>query len=77
MTKKYILHPGGITSERDGQLHYVSAAALAKLYSVDMSKCIVVTRHNALGKLRGMDTSKMIKLYPSYDGDYSLPERGL
>jgi hypothetical protein len=40
--KKYILIPDYVISRTDGDLHYVDAMQLARLYNVPLSECIVV-----------------------------------
>lgn len=63
--KRYILHPGYITSRSDGQSHWISAAMLADLYGVHLRDCIVDGpgyRRDTLAKLE--------HLYPRDDGDY-------
>lgn len=42
--KKYVLHPGFITSVNDGDRHFIDALTLARLHCVDINDCYVV-RH--------------------------------
>ncbi|BAO20640.1 hypothetical protein [Pseudomonas phage PPpW-3] len=69
MKRKYVLHPGNITSKRDGQSHYVSAANLADLYSVPMRDCIVDLGD---GSHATLCVPGATHLYPRADGDYRL-----
>jgi hypothetical protein len=69
MKRKYILHPGSIVSMNDGQTHYITAIKLAGLYGVRMDECYV----DSSFALRDVDVSKLIHLWPSYTGNYSLP----
>lgn len=70
--EKYVLHPGPVVSQTDGQTHHISAHQLARLYGVRPVDCVVVFPNSPrLGDLRLRD---LIHLYPRYDGDYRLPE---
>ena len=73
---KYVLHPGKIISQRDGQRHYVGAQVLAMLYKVPMCECVIHEpkpwwpesfHRMAEGRHRGL-----VALYPKYDGNYEL-----
>lgn len=65
---KYILHPGQIRSRTDGQIHYISAAKLARLYGLNLADCIV----HKEPKNYVFDVYD-IHLHPRFDGDYTLP----
>lgn len=41
MEKKYILVPGWITSQTDGDRHFIGASRLAELYGVPMGECVI------------------------------------
>jgi len=69
--KKYILHPGFIYSNVDGDKHYISAFQLCLLYSVKWSECVVYVSDNK----EGMED--LISLYPRSDGNYKLKDDGL
>ncbi len=63
---KYLVFPGYVTSQNDGQSHYVSATDLMQLYGVDPKKCrINPPRITNLG-------ARLIELRPRADGKYSL-----
>lgn len=67
---KYIIVPGYIKSKNDGEIHYISASQLMRLYKVNPLECIV-----ALGKYwhRGrIGIESLIVLRPRYDGNYGL-----
>ena len=69
---RIILNPGYVVSSRDGDVHFISAKKLARLYGVDCNKCIVIPygKPKPLGyKLRADD----LYLYPEDDGDYHIP----
>lgn len=70
-TPKYLLCPGYIRSKKDGQVHYVGASDLMRLYNVDPRECVIF-HHKAEHNHSRMDS--LIKLYPKYNGDYTLPE---
>ena len=61
---RYILHPGKVTSRTDGDIHYISALALAKLYGIEPGKYVVYNRYG----YREKDGD--IHLYPRRDGNY-------
>lgn len=67
--KKYMLHPGWVTSKHDGDRHYINARRLADLYRVSLGQCL-----SACTPEGQANREPLIDLYPSYDGDYTLPE---
>lgn len=75
MAKRYALHPGGVFSRTDGQLHHIGAGRLAALYGVDARDCIVIRdeEHGARAQ-RGIIMGDYIHLYPRYDGNYVPPK---
>ncbi len=66
--KKYALYPGFVTSEYDGERHYITASRLATLYGVDMDKCIVIDTQYDKHRYNG----QLIDLKPRKNGDYDL-----
>ena len=62
--KKYILHPGMITSETDGDEHYINALQLSELYGVNIRDCYV--DRPDCGDLLGVDRKNLIELFPQY-----------
>lgn len=71
---KYCLHPSRIPSKADGQLHYIDAVTLARLYNVPMNECYIVYV-NAPETWIAVKDKNLIHLYPKYDGDYKIYER--
>ena len=69
MTKKYVLHPGAVISNTDGQVHYISAPRLANLYGVDIKECAV-----ADARYDTFTGNGLTRLFPRYNGDYTLPD---
>ncbi len=68
---KYVLHPGFIRSETDGEEHYVSADKLAKLYKINYFECFVASEDS----IKPIPNDpELIHLYPKYDGKYIIPE---
>jgi hypothetical protein len=68
---RIFLHPGIVTSKRDGQRHMISSRQLANLYGVDYSKCIVMYD----GKSKPWPPEEGdIHLYPDYHGRYNKVE---
>lgn len=76
---KYILCPGYIISNYDGQQHYIGAMQLARLYGVDLRECEIYEPApwwpTSFYKWAEECHRDLIKLRPRYDGDYSLPKR--
>ena len=68
---KYIVYGMNMISKNDGQIFYLYACSVARLYKVNPRECIFID-HQDKSKLKGLDTSKYIELYPVYDGDYSV-----
>jgi len=68
--KKYLLIPGHVESKRDGQLHYIGASELARLYGVSIHECIVFIPERS-DKLRGYPKD-LIRLSPDCHGRYNL-----
>ena len=71
---KYILFPGYVVSEYDGQRHYITAGQLARLYGVPLSKCLI-HQYSPLNQGYRKQTAD-IHLYPRSDGKYVLPKTG-
>lgn len=69
MKRKYVLHPGNITRNSDGQSHYVTAAKLADLYGVSLRDCITDLGD---GSHATLTVPGATHLYPRADGDYRL-----
>lgn len=69
---KYLLCPGYVISQTDGELHFVGERQLAELYGVPMSQC-VVRPERAFGRFGWRPPAGAIELRPRYDGNYTLP----
>jgi len=72
--KKYLVLEGEITSQHDGDIHYISGRRLIELYGVNPKECIVVKPGE---EIRGINTSGLILLRPRYDGNYNLEKQGM
>lgn len=66
--RKYAIHPGPIRSRCDDSIHYITYTRLIELYHLNPDECFEATHEN----LRGMDSSKIIHIYPKTSGDYPL-----
>ena len=66
-TKKYIVYPGYVYSQNDGDRHYISFRKLITLYGVHPDECVNADElhpaHNIFG---------LCPLRPKYDGNYKL-----
>lgn len=65
--KKCLLCPGRVRSKTDGDVHFISASNLARLYGVNMEECYIKSQTG------GVDESRLIALHPQYSGNYTLP----
>lgn len=66
--KKYVVHPGWVKSQTDGDVHWVSFLALCRLYKVDPQNCIdASSEYSTTGRdLKAFENH----LYPKSSGDY-------
>ncbi len=73
---KYLVFPGYVVSKNDGDMHFISARQLIRLYGVQVDQCLVassdphtlnffISRHHSLNKL--------INLKQDRSGNYKLP----
>lgn len=78
---RYLLCPGWVTSQTDGQSHYVGAHELARLYGVRKTDCIVapsgdgpVNSRIRAALMGRVNDGELVALYPRYGGGYQLPD---
>lgn len=67
MSADFIVCPGEVISQTDGDVHFISAFTLINLYGVKRTECVIMSP----------STARMEGLYvldPRFDGDYSLPD---
>ena len=74
---RYVLCPGMVTSQNDGQEHYIGSMALARLYGVRPDECEI---YEPAPQWREFEfrqaqarTLGLIRLTPRFDGNYGLP----
>ena len=78
---RYVVYPGVVISQTDGQEHYIGASQLMRLYGVDPAECFIF--EPAPYWTAGMYsynhtlTLGLIELRPRYDGDYDIAKRSL
>lgn len=65
---RYVLHPGYVISEADGDRHFIGGPRLARLYGVDVRQCV----YGDMPDYR--QESGDIHLLPKHSGNYTLPE---
>ena len=74
--KKYILIGGQMMSKSDGDIHYVSATKLCKLYRLNLEECYFYEDDNPSYKreIRGLrhNNPELKILFPRYNGDYEI-----
>ena len=77
MKPKYVVCPGKVTSKNDGQEHYIGPVQLMRLYGVDSRECEIYEPAPWWPQSYYREAEKrqqgIIRLYPRYGGDYSLP----
>lgn len=63
---RYVLHPGFVTSQTDGQRHFINGCKLASLYGVNYFECV-------FGDVSGFKEEEGdIHLRPQSSGNYQL-----
>ena len=72
--KKYLIVPDFVTSNNDGDRHFISAQQLIKLYGVDAEECHVASHPAHLEGFNIGGENPLIILAPRYDGNYQLPQ---
>lgn len=70
--KKYIIVPDTVRSKSDGDIHYIGAGQLIRLYGVNPTECVVADHWNKVSWLKRIYGQNMIVLRPRYHGDYDL-----
>ena len=77
MEIKYVVFPGFITSQTDGQHHYIGAMKRMQLYGVNPKECTIYEPSPDWGpssfRYAQERIAGKIKLRPRRDGDYTLP----
>lgn len=76
---KYVLFPGYVISQTDGDRHYIGPMQLAKLYHVDIQECTIYEPApwwtESYYRSMSIKILGLIKLYPRNDGNYQVPGR--
>lgn len=74
---KYVIKPGFVTSQTDGQRHYISGMKLVDLYGVDLCECEIFEPAQwwptSFWRIAEERHKGLIELRPSNDGIYELP----
>lgn len=68
--RKYVVIPGWVRSQSDGELHFIDAPTLMQLYKIDPKEC--ATMHGDF-RDHGKDFNGLIRLRPRRDGKYEIP----
>ena len=71
---KYYIIPGYIQSKYDGDIHYINADMLMRLYNVNPKECLVLSLDKPyhVKLLDQADTDRVQILKPKYHGDYNV-----
>jgi hypothetical protein len=72
MTIKYLVCPGEVRSQFDGQVHFISAYQLMALYSVSAKECAIKPPGRSTDGYQPPDG--LIELRPDPTGEYELPK---
>lgn len=74
MAKRFVIYPGEVRSQSDGQRHFVSGGELIRHYGLDPRECDIVHDHAASLSPRtagGREPDPaLLPLYPLPSGDY-------
>jgi hypothetical protein len=62
----YVLHPGDVRSQSDGQTHYIGVTALRRLYRVPARARVIIAGVPGYREPEG----EVIHCRPRYDGKY-------
>lgn len=73
-TIKYIVYPDWVTSQHDGDRHFIGLHQLIRLYRVNPSECIDGASSRVCG-INSEDFKRLIELKPRHDGNYALPTK--
>lgn len=75
---KYVIEPGTVTSQRDGQEHYIGPQKLMFLYGVNPKECEIYEPApwwpKSFYEMAAERHKGLVWLAPRYDGNYSLPK---
>jgi len=63
---RYVLYPGPVDSKNDRDTHFIDGPTLAKLYGVDVRKCVYANQHGF------KELPDDVRLFPRFDGNYTL-----
>ena len=67
--RRIILHPGYVVSRKDGDTHFINQYQLAALYSLDITKCLVMP-NTPRGQMDFETREGDVHLYVRYDNNY-------
>jgi len=75
---RYVLHPGFVISQHDGQQHYIGPMTLARLYGVDIKQCVIYEPApwwpSSFYDYERKRHEGLIHLTPRNDGKYDIPK---
>jgi hypothetical protein len=74
---RYVLCPGYVMSQRDGDEHFIGAVQLARLYGVPLNECATAPDHRTPESVQASfwrRHANLPKLVPRYSGDYTIPK---
>jgi hypothetical protein len=73
METMYVLHPGCVRSQHDGQYHHIGASRLAELYRIPPGRWVVYDA-DLHDPSRKPSDWVLVHLFPRDSGRYELPE---
>lgn len=68
--QRIFLHPGEVKSKNDGDIHFISAQQLARLYGVNYKECHVIYQDRPETSRGVVARHDDVHLFPRYDGNY-------
>ena len=72
---RYLVIGGTVTSQTDGQTHYIWPGQLMKLYRVEYRECLLATSETDAERIlaaHGKDRDALVVLRPRFNGDYRI-----
>jgi hypothetical protein len=75
--KKYVVVPGYVISQYDGEKHFIDGWRLIDLYGVDPDECLMIDLNRRAEMMHAIQNLNLIVLGTRADGDYSIFRNGI
>jgi len=73
MSRRFVVCPDFVTSRTDGDVHYIGAAKLARLYELRPDEYYVWHQDVPAARVQNWETQGLMFLCPRRDGKYGRP----